>query len=525
MTAELMTTTEVADYLRLRQRKIYELVRQRRIPCSRITGKLLFPRQTIDLWLARQIEFDGPELRVAPPIAAGSHDVLMEWALRESKCDLAHLAGGSEDGLRRLAAGQAVLAGLHIVDPASGEYNVPALRSLGGVADFVLIEWAKRTQGLVVAPGNPLGFRKLADIVRKRARLMTRQRGAGAQILLSHLFAGEGLRLEDVKRAATPALTETDLAAAVLDGEADCGLGIEAVARRFGLGFIPLQSERFDLAMHRRDYFEPPIQKLRGSGRGAPRLRCVAVRAGGLQFLSRAHSIVPGKRDHPMNEPPPRDPEVLIVGAGPTGLVLALWLARLGVSIRIVDKTAEPGTTSRALAVQARTLEFYRQMGFAETVVERGRHMQAVNLWVAGKRKARAVFGDIGSGLSPFPYALTFPQDEHERLLIDLLSKAGVTIERRTELLDFAERTDDIVARLKRADGSVERCETRFIAGCDGAHSTVRETLQIGFAGGTYEHLFHVADVEASGAAMNGDLHVAFDSTDFLAVFPLKGEG
>jgi len=267
MTAELMTTTEVADYLRLRQRKIYELVRQRRIPCSRITGKLLFPRQTIDLWLARQIEFDGPELRVAPPIAAGSHDVLMEWALRESKCDLAHLAGGSEDGLRRLAAGQAVLAGLHIVDPASGEYNVPALRSLGGVADFVLIEWAKRTQGLVVAPGNPLGFRKLADIVRKRARLMTRQRGAGAQILLSHLFAGEGLRLEDVKRAATPALTETDLAAAVLDGEADCGLGIEAVARRFGLGFIPLQSERFDLAMHRRDYFEPPIQKLLAFGR------------------------------------------------------------------------------------------------------------------------------------------------------------------------------------------------------------------------------------------------------------------
>src|ERR1700732_792051 len=123
-----------------------------------------------------------------------------------------------------------------------------------------------------------------------------------------------------------------------------------------------------------------------------------------------------------MNAAATRDTDVLIVGAGPTGLVLALWLTRLGVRVRIVDKTAEPGTTSRAVAVQARTLELYRQIALADAVVEGGRKVGAANLWVAGKRVARAAFGDMGAGLSPFPYALIFPQDEHERLLIGRLA-------------------------------------------------------------------------------------------------------
>src|SRR5678816_4380342 len=131
------------------------------------------------------------------------------------------------------------------------------------------------------------------------------------------------------------------------------------------------------------------------------------------------------------------DTEVLIVGAGPTGLVLALWLTRLGLRVRIVDKTAEPGTTSRALAVQARTLELYRQLGLADAVVTRGRKMVAVNLWVKGEPVAHVVFGDRGTGVSPFPYALIYPQDEHERLLIDRLAESGVDVERSTELVDF----------------------------------------------------------------------------------------
>jgi 2-polyprenyl-6-methoxyphenol hydroxylase-like FAD-dependent oxidoreductase len=226
-----------------------------------------------------------------------------------------------------------------------------------------------------------------------------------------------------------------------------------------------------------------------------------------------------------MNAPSLRDTDVFIVGAGPTGLVLALWLTRLGVRVRIVDKTAEPGTTSRALAVQARTLELYRQVGLADAVVARGRPMHAINLWAAGKPVAHAGLGDMGQGISPFPYALIFPQDEHERLLIDRLAQTGVDVERETELVSLEADARRVLIRLTRAGGATETCEAAYVAGCDGAHSTVREAVEIGFPGGTYDHLFYVADVEARGPAINGELHAALDTTDFLAVFPLKEDG
>jgi 2-polyprenyl-6-methoxyphenol hydroxylase-like FAD-dependent oxidoreductase len=216
-----------------------------------------------------------------------------------------------------------------------------------------------------------------------------------------------------------------------------------------------------------------------------------------------------------MNASSISETDVLIIGGGPTGLVLALWLTRLGVRVRIVDKTAEPGTTSRALGVQARTLEFYRQIGLADAVVERGRKVIAANLWVAGKKAARAVLGEMGAGLSPFPYALIFPQDEHERLLIDRLAGDGVQVERRTELLGFEDPGGRVIARLQRPDGALETCEAAYIAGCDGAHSTVRDALAIGFPGGVYAHLFYVADVQANGATMNGELHAALDRPIF----------
>jgi 2-polyprenyl-6-methoxyphenol hydroxylase-like FAD-dependent oxidoreductase len=220
-----------------------------------------------------------------------------------------------------------------------------------------------------------------------------------------------------------------------------------------------------------------------------------------------------------------QDPEVLIVGAGPTGLVLALWLSRLGVRVRIVDTTQQPGTTSRALAVHARTLELYRQIGLAETVVARSRRMTAINLWAAGRQVARAELGDMGKGISPYPYVLIFPQDEHERLLIDRLRDAGVEVQRETEVLGFQETAGRVVARIKRSGGATETCQAEYIAGCDGVHSVVRQVLGIGFPGGTYDHLFYVADVEARGVTMNGELHAALDTSDFLAVFPLKTDG
>jgi 2-polyprenyl-6-methoxyphenol hydroxylase-like FAD-dependent oxidoreductase len=218
--------------------------------------------------------------------------------------------------------------------------------------------------------------------------------------------------------------------------------------------------------------------------------------------------------------------EVLVVGAGPTGLVLALWLAHLGVRVRIVDKTAAPGTTSRALVVHARILEFYDQIDLAREVVNCGLKMRGANLWVAGEPKGRIVFGDMGQGISPFPYALIFPQDEHERLLIGRLKALGIVIERRTELISFEDTGARVTAHLRRPDGREEVVESLFIAGCDGAHSTVREVLNVSFPGGTYSHIFYVADVEASTSrAMNGEVQVGLDEAEFLAIFPLKGVG
>jgi len=217
--------------------------------------------------------------------------------------------------------------------------------------------------------------------------------------------------------------------------------------------------------------------------------------------------------------------DVLIVGAGPTGLVLALWLTKLGVKVRIIDKTMEPGTTSRALAVQARTLELYRQLDLTDAVISKGHRVPAVNLWVKGEREARLAFENIGSRMTPYPFLHIFPQDQHERLLIERLERFGVSVERGTEFIGFVERKDGVVARLRGSDGTERDCEAHFLAGCDGARSIVREIIGTGFPGGTYRQIFYVADVVAAGPAVNGELHIDLDEADFLGVFPLAGTG
>src|SRR6267378_3731147 len=226
-----------------------------------------------------------------------------------------------------------------------------------------------------------------------------------------------------------------------------------------------------------------------------------------------------------MNASSIRDTEVLIVGAGPTGLVLAIWLTKLGVRVRIVDRTAEPGTTSRALAVQARTLEFYHQVGIDEAVIAGGVKIKNLNVWVRGHRAARVPLEDTGKGLTPYAFALVFPQDAHERLLIEQLAALGVRVERQTELLRFSQYDTGVTVTLRRPDGSEEVCEAWYLAGCDGASSTVRGQLGIGFPGGTYTGLFYVADIEATGEPVDNDLHVDIEDADFLLLFALKGRG
>jgi len=217
--------------------------------------------------------------------------------------------------------------------------------------------------------------------------------------------------------------------------------------------------------------------------------------------------------------------EVLIVGAGPTGLVLALWLTKFGIKVRIIDKTAQPGTTSRAMAVQARTLELYQQLDLAKAVEAAGCKNAALNLWVSGKKRARLPLAKVGAKFSPYPFILMYPQDYHEQLLVDKLQTLGITVERQTEFLDFENKGDSVIARILLPNGQEELTQVAYIAGCDGARSPIRHQMDTGFPGGTYSHFFYVADAEASGENANGEINISITKSDFVAWLSYNNHG
>lgn len=216
--------------------------------------------------------------------------------------------------------------------------------------------------------------------------------------------------------------------------------------------------------------------------------------------------------------------QVLIVGAGPTGLVLALWLAKSGISFRIIEKNAGPGQASRAMAVQARTLEFYRQLGIADRVIAGGIQMRGGHLRKGHRVIADFIFDKIGSDLSPYPLVLSFPQDDHERLLVQCLEEMGVRVEWNTQLIDFKEEGQSVKATLRKASAG-ENSEFDYVCGCDGAHSTVRQGLGLDFPGGTYEQLFYVSDVEAEGVPFGQDVNACISTDSFCLVFPVRSSG
>lgn len=214
---------------------------------------------------------------------------------------------------------------------------------------------------------------------------------------------------------------------------------------------------------------------------------------------------------------------VLIVGAGPTGLVLAFWLKRRGINFRIIDKSAAPGTTSRAIAVQARTLEFYKQLGIAELLINAGITTPQLILRRKGKVAAIAKFGALGKEVSPFPYLLFCSQDVHEALLVELLKKEGVEIERQTELVRFEQNADSVKAVIKTSKGE-ETFTSDYLCGCDGAHSVARHQMPTEFPGGAYSQVFFVADVQATGEMAEGGVQISVSQKDFCIVMPIKAK-
>ena len=260
--SRFLTTREVADLLRVKERKVYELVAEQAIPVSRVTGKMLFPRDLVDAWVRRRVELAAGTTDFAPPptVLAGSHDPLLDWAIRESGSEIATFFGGSIDGLTRLTDRKAFAAGMHVFDPDDGEFNLSLVASELAGQPVVMTEWAWRTQGLVVASGNPRGLASAADLA--GVRFIPRQPEAGSHLLLLHLLGEAGIETDAVAMLDPPARTEADVALHVLEGRADAGLAVETVARMHRLDFIPLFRERYDLLVWRREYFEPPMQRL-----------------------------------------------------------------------------------------------------------------------------------------------------------------------------------------------------------------------------------------------------------------------
>ncbi|MBZ9853978.1 helix-turn-helix transcriptional regulator [Mesorhizobium sp. CA13] len=259
---DLLTTSEAADYLRIGERKLYDLIAQERIPCSKVAGKWLFPRHELDRWvMSGLVRPAGMTQSEPPPIVGGSQDDLLEWALRQSGSGLAFLTEGTEAGVTRLQRGEVSAAAIHFHsrDP---DPNVAAIATRPRLYDAVLVGFARREQGLLLAPGNPKSLSNLTDVLATGARIAVRQHGAGADMLLTQLLADSGAKPDDVNRLEPPCLTGPDLAAAVRIGRADCGIATRAAARAAGLDFVPLAWESFDLLMRQRTYFQQPIQAL-----------------------------------------------------------------------------------------------------------------------------------------------------------------------------------------------------------------------------------------------------------------------
>jgi excisionase family DNA binding protein len=263
--AQFLTIAEAAEYLRLKERKLYELVAEGAIPCTKVTGRWLFPKAELDRWLASSLLIpEGMPAPEPPPIVGGSHDPLLEWALRESGSGLATLPEGSEAGLARLARGEVVAAAIHLhaLEGEAVDANVEALRTRGDLRDAVLIGLLRREQGLLLPPRAAKRIGSIEDAARANARFAARPAGAGAQLLLLALLHRAGLKLDSLAIVSPPCPTGPDVAQAIRAGRADCGIATRSVANAAGLDFVPLLWERFDLVLRSRDYFRPPLQSL-----------------------------------------------------------------------------------------------------------------------------------------------------------------------------------------------------------------------------------------------------------------------
>jgi 2-polyprenyl-6-methoxyphenol hydroxylase-like FAD-dependent oxidoreductase len=223
-------------------------------------------------------------------------------------------------------------------------------------------------------------------------------------------------------------------------------------------------------------------------------------------------------------EPIAVDTDILIVGAGPTGLMLANQLGRRGIRAVIVDRHAGPALETRALGVQARTLEIYSKLGIVDRALELGKRGTGANLWAEGRKTARVPLGEAGRSVTPYPFILILGQDDNERIMGDRLRDWGMLVQWNTELVELEQEPGHVAVTLRLHDGTTRKVTAAWVAGCDGARSSVRELSRITFPGAPYEHVFFVADTEAIGNMVPDEVNVYLWRQGFHLFFPMRGK-
>ncbi len=220
-----------------------------------------------------------------------------------------------------------------------------------------------------------------------------------------------------------------------------------------------------------------------------------------------------------------RQTKVLIIGAGPTGLMMACQLARHKVPFVIIDKKEGITTETKALGVQSRTMEVYQQMGIAREALRRGSIGKAVNFLVKGKPIQRIHLAEIGKGLSPFPYIHILVQHENEAILEQFLTTENQSVTWNTSLQSLSQTETEVEAVLLDEHGEPFTVVAEWLVGADGASSMVRKQLGMAFQGDTHEQTFFVADCQVDWENADDELHICLEQKDFLAFFPMKGAG
>lgn len=255
---EYLTTRELAELLRIKERKVYDLAASGAVPCSRATGKLLFPRKAIEDWLAQSASVPATGL-ARPQVIVGSHDPLLEWALRTSRCGLASYFDSSLDGLARFAGGEGIATGLHLYDAALDSWNAGQVAARFAQSPVVLVEWAKRTRGIILPRGEAAGCAGLADLCARK--VVPRQAEAGSQVLLEALLRESAVDAAAIHWSA-PARSEVDAVVEVVEGRADATFGLATLASQYRLDFVAVIDERYDILLQRQAWFEPTWQSL-----------------------------------------------------------------------------------------------------------------------------------------------------------------------------------------------------------------------------------------------------------------------